>query len=533
MAAPEGGAPAHTLLVFTALLRLLRAEVVRVRKEHSVTESHLRRATSRADNASSEIVALEEEVASLQADGSANGDMIRSLVQRIAKLESRLAEREEKLNDKEEELLSLQSSSRSVPRIWRADSSGPSTSCGLSTGRDCSESTDDDSASYSVYELSPVELESPSVWLAETESLLESERAMRIDLEEGFALLEAQLAAGNDAAELMREELGEARIVIGRLEKRAAVMEADRANALDVAADAEDALCAAETVTVNASEELQKAFARAATAEAEVASLRSRRAAEVQGGFTETETAQLLDAEQQRSRDVSQKQAFQSREMLDHFEQAHRERAEQQRQQIAALQERLAATEVDRDQKLRVLQCLDGERQDVLALQQSVALREAEWDERAQDSERRDRELDARCVEAAELAAELSAAKAAQDSVVQELRQQRQQCAAVSAERDLAWRVLERQEVGDEATPVEVPPVCATTELSSTESSRSGPQLVCGPEASGPAIVEDLLAQAVLLHQSSRASGSRKAPPTRQKQSDTPRVNPLLRQRSA
>lgn len=516
--------PRYALLVSTALLRLLRAEVVRVRNEHEAAESRVRRVSSRADMASSEIAALEEEVSSLQAQDLANGDMIRSLRQRVTELEESLTDREEMIHEKEE-MLTARHSCRSAPSTW----------CGQSTSRDCCES-DDESDVDSACDLSRLELG------AHKAAFQLQPGSTREALEERFVFFEARLAEATAANEILVQELCEVRLANTRFEERALVMEADRAMAMDAVFDADDAQCAAETVAANATAETAVVMARAAAAEAEVELLQAR---SIEADDEHKRSLQRISAERQELEEASQRGAIQCRVMLDNFEGAHRERAEQQRQQIVVLQERLASVTAD-------FQKLDREREEVLSLQQSVATREAEWDQRAQDLEHKDRELGVRCEEAAELAADLLVAEAARDKAVQELQQQTQRCVSVLTERDLAWQMLERQEEQSLGSSTTVKEAAAQTNLlvvgeaatqtvatkvQATRTRREGEPLVCGLEAdaaSGPTIVEALLAQAVLSHQqSSRFTKAREVPPTGPKLAGTPRANPLLRPRGA
>lgn len=246
----------HVLLVSSALLRLLRAEVVRVRNEHAAVESRLRRANSRADSAASEIALLEEDASALQVRDSASSDVIRSLRQQVAALEERLTDREEKLSEKEDELLTARQSSRSSLE----------TSCGQSSSRGCLES-DDDSDADSASGMSRLE---------ETESLLRSERGGRKALEDRLALAQTQLSNGAADAEVLRQELDEARLENVGLEERSLVLEEDRSQAMVSAADAEDMQVKAEAAAAGAKAELTVVMLRVGSAAAQVESMRSR-----------------------------------------------------------------------------------------------------------------------------------------------------------------------------------------------------------------------------------------------------------------
>jgi len=307
---PQAAHPKHVLLVSTALLRLLRAEVIRLRNQNDAVESRLRRVNFRADSAANEIALLEEDVSSLQERDSASSDIIRSLRQQIVALEERLTDREAKLSEKEDELLTARHSVRSLASTC-AGTAALSASCGHSS----SPESDDDSDTDSAYDTSR---------LSEAESLLRGERAAR-------EALEVQVSDAASSAELLRQELCDARLEFAGLEERALVFEADRSQAMVSAADAEDARRTAETVAANAKAELLVVMARVGSAAAQVESLRCVIS---EANHRHESTAKRLHAERL------------------NVEEAHREQMEQRHHEIIDLQQRLKALELEQGRSL-------------------------------------------------------------------------------------------------------------------------------------------------------------------------------------
>lgn len=278
----QTAAPPQALLVSTALLRLLRAELVHERRAHAHAEFRLHRASAREEGAAEEIEALGQEVACLQEQAIAGGDVITALKHRVASLERSAVEREDALAEKEEALLSARTG-----RSTCAESSAPSSLYGRGGFSD-----DGGESSYdSDTELDPLnfpldahlaalrlELAEACKRAEETVALLEDERSARAILEEQVQRLQncarvvaddracfadataevekARRAAEEDAREA-RARLSEAAWIamqermqersaretlqeqVGRLEDRADIREGDVARALEAASAAE------------------------------------------------------------------------------------------------------------------------------------------------------------------------------------------------------------------------------------------------------------------------------------------------------
>lgn len=163
--------------------------------------------------------------------------------------------------------------------------------------------------------------------LAEAESLLRAERAVREVLEQRFALAQTQLAECATAAELLRQELNETRHENAGLEERALILEEDRSQAMDCAADAEDAQLAAEASAASAKAESAVVLARVAGAAAQVESMRCR--------IIETDDRHACNVKRLHSE-------------RNDTENAYRGQAEQHRKEIIWLHERLAEAESER-----------------------------------------------------------------------------------------------------------------------------------------------------------------------------------------
>lgn len=294
----------HALLISTALLRLLRAEVIRLRTEQAWVEGRWRRASARADGAVAEIESLGQEVAALHDRDLANSDVIHSLRQRVAQLEQQSQEREELLSEKEE-LLSARHTGRSLQSTC-AESSAPGTSR-TSLGLDVT-SEADESESCSDF---------GSECGLQMQELDDGMAALRLDLaearvraDETLTLLESE----RHASALIKQHS------TGAVE-RAQALELELARSTSSAAEAREAQ-------------------RAAEAETRVLHVTISRA-----GWEHERTVQQVNADHRDREEASLRAALQSRRMAQRLDQAHSERAEWQRQEVEMLRERVAALE--------------------------------------------------------------------------------------------------------------------------------------------------------------------------------------------